>query len=250
MSFKHTAPIPLALIAALSLAPDVAAALAIKEIGIWYDDTGDGAIKVEPCGAKLCGKLVWLKVPLNDKGQPLFDRHNPDESKRKRPICGLPIFGDLARQADGSWDSGWVYDPKEGKSYSFTFTLAGADKLQVTGYLGLKLLGKTMTWTRAPADLSSCAVQPATAPAVAPPAAKPANAAAATAAPATAKAEAPAAAPTAAPAKSAATAKPAGTAKPAAKPAATAGNGEQLPWTAKTAPAGAAQLGGPTTNGR
>ena len=188
MSLNFTTPFVLALLLTTTLAQHATAAAPGKEIGIWYDDTAEGAIKIEPCGAKLCGKLVWLKEPLNDKGQPRFDRHNPDESKRKRPICGLPIFGDIQRQSDGSWDSGWVYDPHEGKSYSFSFNLVGTDKLQVTGYLGMKLLGKTMNWTRAPADLPACAlpgatqaattpsVKPATAAAVAP-AAKAATAA-------------------------------------------------------------------------
>ena len=275
MALKHSAAFAFALLTAPVFATALSAAPASKELGVWYDDTGDGAINIEPCGDKLCGKLVWLKEPLNDKGQALFDRHNPDESQRKRPICGLPIFGDLKKQADGSWDSGWVYDPHEGKSYSFTFALAGADKLQVTGYLGMKLLGKTMTWTRAPGNLPSCAAQPAAA--SPPPAAKPATAPAvapaaiapAVAAPAKSTAQpAPPASPPAAAAKTAAKpaasaaatttaaakprppAKPAVTAKkaPAAKPVQAGAAGEPLPWTAKTktAPAeGAANLGGP-----
>ena len=265
MSLKANAALLLALTSIPMLAPRVAAAPAAKEIGIWYDDTGDGAIKIEPCGEKLCGKLVWLKQPLNDKGQPLFDRHNSDESKRKRPICGLPIFGDLARQADGSWDSGWVYDPHEGKSYSFTFALAGADKLQVTGYLGMKLLGKTMVWTRAPTNLPSCAAQPATAQVTPPPTAKPAAPAAtvpAASVPAAATAKAANSNPATPPAKLAAPAAKAASAAtqpiakaksaPATKPASAASDtGEALPWTAKTTPEkGASQLGGPATNGR
>ena len=276
MALKHSAAFAFALLTAPVFAAALSAAPASKELGVWYDDTGDGAINIEPCGDKLCGKLVWLKEPLNDKGQALFDRHNPDESKRKRPICGLPIFGDLKKQADGSWDSGWVYDPHEGKSYSFTFALAGADKLQVTGYLGMKLLGKTMTWTRAPGNLPSCAAQPAAAtpppaakPAAAAPAVAPAAIAPAVAAPAkstaqpappasppaaaaktAAKPAAPAAATTTAAAKPRPPAKPAVTAKkaPAAKPVQAGAAGEPLPWTAKTktAPAeGAANLGGP-----
>ena len=270
MALKHSAAFAFALLTAPVFAAALSAAPASKELGVWYDDTGDGAINIEPCGDKLCGKLVWLKEPLNDKGQALFDRHNPDESKRKRPICGLPIFGDLKKQADGSWDSGWVYDPHEGKSYSFTFALSGADKLQVTGYLGMKLLGKTMTWTRAPGNLPSCAAQPAAATppppakpaaaaAVAPTATAPAKSAAPPAAPASppaaaaktaAKPAAPAAATTTAAAKPRPPAKPAVTAKkaPAAKPVQAGAAGEPLPWTAKTktAPAeGAANLGGP-----
>ncbi len=149
-------------LAALALASCPAAA-APKEVGIWIDNSGDGAVKIEPCGNKLCGRIIWLKNPLNDKGLPKRDRYNPDESRRNRPICGLPILGDLVEMPEGGFDNGWVYDPKEGKSYSVAIAANGSDQLSVTGYKGVKFLGKTFTWTRATTALPSCEVQPASA---------------------------------------------------------------------------------------
>jgi|CXWK01.1.fsa_nt_gi uncharacterized protein (DUF2147 family) len=134
-----------------------------KEVGVWIDNSGDGAVKIEPCGDKLCGRIVWLKDPLNDKGQPKRDRYNPDESRRNRTICGLPILGELAQMPEGGFDNGWVYDPKEGKSYSVAIVANGTNQLSVTGYKGVKFLGKTFTWTRATTTLPSCEVQPASA---------------------------------------------------------------------------------------
>jgi uncharacterized protein (DUF2147 family) len=141
------------------------AAGAPKEAGLWIDDSGDGAVKIEPCGAKLCGRIVWLRNLVNDKGEVLKDRHNPDPKMQSRLICGLPVIGQLDPQPGGGFDGGWVYDPKEGKSYSVAIQMAGADQLQVTGYLGVKLLGKTLVWTRAKTDLPSCASNAAAAPA-------------------------------------------------------------------------------------
>ena len=155
-----------------------------KEAGVWYDDSGKGAVKVEMCGNKLCGKIYWLKDPLNAEGKPLYDRHNPNEAERGRPICGLQVFGNLANMGDGTWDSGWIYDPKEGKSYSVAMELADQDTLKVTGYLVMKMMGRTLTWKRAPADLPSCAQN-----AAAPKSAVPAGAAAAAAALPAAKAK-------------------------------------------------------------
>lgn len=134
------------------------------ETGLWYDDTGDGAVRIEPCGQSLCGKIVWLKSPLNDQGQPRIDRHNPEAAKQKRPICGLQILGELKPLPEGGFDSGWVYDPKEGKSYSLAIKLSGKDELTITGYLGVKLLGKSFTWTRAKTELPSCTASSAAAP--------------------------------------------------------------------------------------
>lgn len=134
-----------------------------NEVGLWYDDTGEGAVRIEPCGTSLCGKIVWLKDPLHDDGTPLIDRHNPEASKQKRTICGLQILGELKPSPDGGYDNGWVYDPKEGKSYSLAMKLSSKDELTITGYLGVKLLGKSFTWTRAKTELPSCAA-PAAAP--------------------------------------------------------------------------------------
>lgn len=129
-----------------------------REAGIWYDDTGKGAVKIEICTpTTLCGKIYWLKEPLTPSGEPKIDRYNPDASMRTRPICGLPVLGDLEQLSGGGFDNGWVYDPKEGKSYSVALDLIAPDKLKVTGYKGMKFLGKSFIWTRAPADLPSCA---------------------------------------------------------------------------------------------
>ena len=135
-----------------------------REAGIWYDDTGKGAVKIEICTpTTLCGKIYWLKEPLNAKGEPKTDKYNPEASMRTRPICGLPVLGELEQLSEGGFDNGWVYDPKEGKSYSVALDLVDADTLKVTGYKGMRFLGKSFLWTRAPADLPSCATDSASA---------------------------------------------------------------------------------------
>jgi uncharacterized protein (DUF2147 family) len=136
-----------------------------REAGIWYDDTGKGAVKIEICTpTTLCGKIYWLKEPMTPKGEPKIDRYNPEPAMRTRPICGLPVLGNLEQLSGGGFDNGWVYDPKEGKSYSVALDLIGPDKLKVTGYKGMKFLGKSFIWTRAPDDLPSCATSAEAAP--------------------------------------------------------------------------------------
>lgn len=145
-------------------------------LGIWYDDTGKGAVEILPCGTgKLCGRIVWLKEPISEKtGKPLVDAYNPEPEKRARPICGLQILGELARQSDGSWDDGWVYDPKVGKSYDAAIEVTG-NRLTLTGYKGVKLFSKSFVWTKAPADLPRCNGTAAAAPPPAGTSAQPAS---------------------------------------------------------------------------
>lgn len=126
--------------------------------GVWLDDTGQGAVEVYPCGDKMCGKLVWMKAPLDKSGKPQADVLNPDQTKRQRPVCGIQIIGNLKRQANGSWDQGWIYDPKVGKSYDVEIKATRPDRLNVTGYIGTKLLSETFVWTRAQAGLKPCSV--------------------------------------------------------------------------------------------
>lgn len=126
------------------------------ELGIWYDDTGRGAIRISQCGPQLCGHIHWLKSPLNSAGEPLHDVNNPDPDARQRPICGLQIFGKLAPDGNGSWEGGWIYDPKVGKSYDVQIRRLSAEVLEVHGYAGMKLFGKTFTWHKAPDDLPAC----------------------------------------------------------------------------------------------
>lgn len=125
-------------------------------VGIWFDDTGQGAIEIGPCGDRLCGRIVWLKEATDENGDPLTDAFNPDPRQRQRPICGLQIIGDLQLQPNGAWDHGWIYDPKEGKSYDVEIRLRSPDQLQVKGYLGLKFLSESFIWQRAPAELPRC----------------------------------------------------------------------------------------------
>lgn len=158
MMTDRTSKLHFACLAAVMMAISAGSAAADpREAGIWYDDSGKGAVRLTVCGDKLCGHIYWLKEPLYPDGKPLRDRHNPNESQRTRPICGLQVIGGLAPMEGGEWDSGWIYDPKEGKSYSVSIALADVDTLKVTGYLVMKMMGRTLTWKRAPDDLPPCA---------------------------------------------------------------------------------------------
>ncbi|MFA6141310.1 MAG: DUF2147 domain-containing protein, partial [Hyphomicrobium sp.] len=146
---------------ALGLGASAAIAAPPIETGIWINHTGKGAVEIRPCGPSgaaarsLCGFIVWLKEPNNKYGQPLTDRYNPDTSKQRRTICGLPVLGSLQRVSDG-WDNGWVYDPEQGSQFDAAIQLSSRDRLTLTGYKGVKFFSKSFQWRRAPADLPRC----------------------------------------------------------------------------------------------
>lgn len=124
--------------------------------GIWITDDGLAAVRFAPCGSSVCGHVVWLRNPTSPSHQSLVDRNNQDPALRTRAICGLKVLGDLKRKADGSWDEGWVYDPKVGRTYDVALSLKDQTTLMVFGYLKTKLLGQTHYWTRAAPNLMRC----------------------------------------------------------------------------------------------
>ena len=56
----------------------------------------------------------------------------------------------LPGSRDGdAWGGGSIVDPATGRTYKGTLRVAdGGRKLEVRGYLGISLLGRTQTWTR------------------------------------------------------------------------------------------------------
>jgi uncharacterized protein (DUF2147 family) len=147
------------IVAQVQMLPAQAAVPAAPELGVWLDDSGQGAIEIANCGPKLCGRIVWLKQPTNAKGEPEVDSLNPSPAKRTRMVCGIQVIGDLTRQNDGSWDNGWVYDPKVGEAYDLSISMKDTTHLAVTGYKGVKLFGKTFIWSRAKSPLPPCAAR-------------------------------------------------------------------------------------------
>ena len=138
------------------MVPSSARSAAPSDItGAWMTDDGQAVIEVNACGDLRCGRIVWLKTPLDAKGRPLHDANNPNPAERQRLICGIQIVDGLKLQRDGSWDAGRIYDPEEGKSYDAMMKASGS-RLEVTGYIGLKLMGETVVWTRQTAQFTPC----------------------------------------------------------------------------------------------
>lgn len=116
-------------------------------LGTWTNEDKEAKFEIYQCGSKLCGKIVWLKEPLRD-GKPKLDKSNPDQNLQNRPILGLVFMQNFNFTGDNKWDDGTIYDPKSGKTYSCYMKVLGKDKMEVKGYIGISLIGRTQNWTR------------------------------------------------------------------------------------------------------
>jgi uncharacterized protein (DUF2147 family) len=121
-------------------------------IGKWLNQEGTSHIQIFKAtngsfAGKFYGKIVWLKEPLKN-GKPKVDDLNPDPKKHNVPLLGLQILKDFVYDADDKeWEDGTIYDPKNGKTYSCIMKLE-SNKLDVRGYVGISMIGRTSVWTR------------------------------------------------------------------------------------------------------
>lgn len=117
-------------------------------VGTWFNAEKDGKIQIYKQGDAFFGKLVWLKNPTLD-GKARSDEKNNEATLRTRPLLGIVLLRDFKYDEDNVWNEGKVYDPKNGKTYSCKLTLSEKNRLDVRGYIGTPLLGRTTSWTRA-----------------------------------------------------------------------------------------------------
>jgi uncharacterized protein (DUF2147 family) len=123
--------------------------------GDWKTADGTAHVRIEPAsdGKTDEGSLVWLESPNDDSGTPRHDDHNPEASLRSRPILGLKIITGLTPDGDRTWKGGSIYDPKSGKTYRCKAELSSdGASLELRGYIGVSLLGRSESWTRVPAS--------------------------------------------------------------------------------------------------
>jgi uncharacterized protein (DUF2147 family) len=113
-------------------------------LGTWLTGSSKGKVQIYKEGDKYSGKIVWLKEPNREDGTPKLDRHNPDKAKQTNPILGLNMLKGFVFDED-KWVDGTIYDPENGKTYSCKITWRDG-KLDVRGYMGISLIGRTDTW--------------------------------------------------------------------------------------------------------
>lgn len=114
-------------------------------VGKWTtidDETGKAKSVVEifkKSDGKYYGKIAQLlSKPENDKCV------NCKDDRKNKPLIGLEIIRGLKK--DGSeFTGGNITDPKTGKTYKCTITRNG-EKLDVRGYMGFSLIGRTQVW--------------------------------------------------------------------------------------------------------
>ena len=70
------------------------------------------------------------------------------DSRKGQPIVGMTIIRNVKKN-EAVWDGGDILDPNNGKVYRVRLTPSGDNKkLEVRGYFGTPMFGRSQTWMR------------------------------------------------------------------------------------------------------
>jgi uncharacterized protein (DUF2147 family) len=94
-------------------------------LGVWLTEEKEGKVRIEQCGANLCGYSVDAKS--NQSGEQILINMKPGK--------------------DSKW-SGRIFDPNSGSSYESTIALKGSDTLRIQGCAFGGMFCGGQTWSR------------------------------------------------------------------------------------------------------
>jgi uncharacterized protein (DUF2147 family) len=117
--------------------------------GKWESTDKNLIVLVYKEGGKFSGKIIWYS---DTGGKPMdygTDKRNPDPKLRTRKILGMNVLHDMVYNSDtNSWEDGVIYESKNGREWNASIYIDKNGMLKVKGYWHIKLIGKTMTFTR------------------------------------------------------------------------------------------------------
>lgn len=130
-----------------------AAMAQMSPVGLWKtidDETKKpkALVRVTETEGTISARIEKLIDP--DKPDPICDKCT-DERKDK-PVIGMTIMRGVKKNSDepAQWDQGDILDPNNGKVYRVRLRpIEDGAKMEVRGYLGVALFGRTQHWYRA-----------------------------------------------------------------------------------------------------
>jgi uncharacterized protein (DUF2147 family) len=142
-------------VAAVAIAATAAPAAAQSMVeGSWRSGNGS-EIVIATCAQSFCGTLTKPAVSAEDLAKfgdaetamkSYVDDKNEDKSLRTRPLVGLGLL--TVKGTDNPWYfEGEVYNPSDGKTYSGSINVLGADAMMLKG-CALFVFCKEEQWTR------------------------------------------------------------------------------------------------------
>jgi len=121
-------------------------------LGQWktIDDVSGKArsvVEITESDGKYYGKVIEMFLTPEEGTDPVceFCKGN----KKNKPIMGMEIIWGMKPNGPTKLKGGKIMDPENGKTYGCKIELVSENELNVRGFLGISLLGRTQTWYRA-----------------------------------------------------------------------------------------------------
>ncbi len=130
---------------------DVAMAQTTTPVGLWKtidDATGKARshVRIEEINGELQGAVEKIFPFPGDDPENLCDKCKGE--RKNKPVVGMTILWGL-KDEGGVWKGGEILDPDNGKTYRCKMTVSeDGRELDVRGYIGISLIGRTQTWLR------------------------------------------------------------------------------------------------------
>ncbi len=131
------------------------AAQATSPAGVWrtIDDVtkkDKSLVRIVETNGVYSGRIEKLLDPTMSPADPVCKECGDD--RKDKPILGMTIIRNMKQSAEDRavFEGGDILDPNNGKVYKSTMKLVdNGAKLEVRGFVGISLLGRTQTWVRA-----------------------------------------------------------------------------------------------------
>jgi uncharacterized protein (DUF2147 family) len=140
-------------IVAIVLAVSGASSMAqMSPVGLWRtisdkDGVAQSEVRIVDTSGVVSGKVEKITDPKAKPGERCVECN---DERKDQPILGMEILRGL-KKVDGKdvWDGGTVVEPATGKIYRAKVSpIEGGAKLEMRGYIGSPLFGRTATWIR------------------------------------------------------------------------------------------------------
>ena len=125
----------------------------MSPLGLWNtidDKTGKpkAEVRISTNAAGELSAVVVRGLEANPDPEPKCEKCTDD--RKGKPKIGLEIIrGGKKVEGKDVWEGGKILDPNNGTDYRLKLTpIEGGKKLEVRGYIGTPMLGRTQTWVR------------------------------------------------------------------------------------------------------
>ena len=121
--------------------------------GLWRTIDDDGkteksTVRITVANGVYTGKVEHITDPAKAEEKCV----KCEDDRKDKPIVGMVIINDVKQDAEepGLYAGGLILDPAKGATYKVRLKpIEGGKKLEVRGYIGSPMFGRTQTWIRA-----------------------------------------------------------------------------------------------------